>query len=66
MLTVTAISLGLISNVWIALNDVPNQAKKELRELLDIQEQMAGYSVKDLLSEYADKCKNFYNAKADS
>lgn len=50
-LTVLAVSLGLLSIVWIALNDVPNQARKELHQILQIQAQVGEYSPRRLIRE---------------
>jgi hypothetical protein len=46
-LTIAAISLGLISNVGIALNDVPFRARQDLGQLLIIHSELPQASLED-------------------
>jgi hypothetical protein len=52
-LLMTAISLGLISNVVVALNDLTIKARNELRDLLVIQGETPNLSLDDLLLQSA-------------
>jgi hypothetical protein len=52
-LTVTAISLGLLSNVIIALNDVSYLARKEVQDLTRIKGQVEDYTANTLFQEVA-------------
>ena len=52
-LTVTAISLGLLSNVIIALNDVTYLARKEVQDLERVKGQVGDYTANTLFQDVA-------------
>jgi hypothetical protein len=57
-LAVTAISLGLLSNVLIAINDISSKAREDLHELRRILKQSGDYTVDTLIFDAAQARKH--------